>query len=185
VISQLVDMGFGREACKRAVFKTNNSGVEAAMAWVMEHMEDSDFNSPFHAPGAVKEAKSCSASEEMVGMVMSMGFSKEQAEVALTETENNVERAIEWIFSHPNGKETPSGGEAEATKDYKDGVSRYNLAAFITHMGSSTHSGHYVCHIKDPADSSKWIIFNDNKVQQSVTPPKELGYLYLYKREGL
>ena len=40
-VAQLVDMGFHIEACKKAVFNTNNSGVEAAMNWVMEHMEDS------------------------------------------------------------------------------------------------------------------------------------------------
>jgi len=187
VVSQLVDMGFGREACKRAVFKTNNSGVEAAMAWVMEHIEDPDFNSPFEAPGVGGGgAKVCTAGEEVVAMVISMGFSREQAEMGLRNTENSVERAIEWIFSHPDGEEPAAAAAKEETpKNYKDGVGRYTLAAFITHMGSSTHSGHYVCHIKDPEDASKWIIFNDNKVQQSITPPKELGYLYLYKREGL
>lgn len=33
-------MGFPMEACKKAVFNTNNSGLESAMNWVMEHMED-------------------------------------------------------------------------------------------------------------------------------------------------
>lgn len=33
-------MGFNVEGCKKAVFNTNNSGVESAMNWVMEHMED-------------------------------------------------------------------------------------------------------------------------------------------------
>ena len=58
--------------------------------------------------------------------------------------------------------------------------SRYELAAFISHMGSSSHSGHYVCHIKDK--EGRWVIYNDNKVALSVTPPRELGYLYMYKR---
>ena len=67
-------------------------------------------------------------------------------------------------------------------------------------MGPSNHSGHYVCHIRDKQDPSKWVIFNDNKVgtkyckshcdtfclccqvAESANPPKELGYLYLYKR---
>ena len=75
---------------------------------------------------------------------------------------------------------------------------RYELDAFISHMGPSNHSGHYVCHIRDKQDPSKWVIFNDNKVRtkcweslltlsccqvaESANPPKELGYLYLYKR---
>lgn len=40
VVFQLVEMGFPMEACKKAVFNTNNSGLESAMNWVMEHMED-------------------------------------------------------------------------------------------------------------------------------------------------
>ena len=55
----------------------------------------------------------------------------------------------------------------------------YVLVAFISHMGTSTMCGHYVCHIKK---EGKWIIFNDNKVAESVAPPKDLAYLYLYKR---
>lgn len=58
--------------------------------------------------------------------------------------------------------------------------SEYTLMAFISHMGSSTMTGHYVCHIKK---DEKWIIFNDNKVAESVAPPKEHAYLYFYKRE--
>lgn len=40
VVFQLIEMGFPMEACKKAVFNTNNSGLESAMNWVMEHMED-------------------------------------------------------------------------------------------------------------------------------------------------
>merc|ERR1712025_1323603 len=67
-------------------------------------------------------------------------------------TDNNVERAIEWIFSHPDGGEPApeaAPGQSSSFTDVKDGDSSYQLAAFISHMGSSSHSGHYVCHIKD------------------------------------
>ena len=47
-VAQLVDMGFHVEACKKAVFNTNNSGVEAAMNWVMEHMDDPGNQYPGH-----------------------------------------------------------------------------------------------------------------------------------------
>ena len=51
IVNQLVDMGFGLEGCKKAVFHTKNAGAEAAMNWVMEHMGDADFNDPFVQPG--------------------------------------------------------------------------------------------------------------------------------------
>merc|ERR1719206_363378 len=60
-----------------------------------------------------------------------------------------------------------------------DGHGKYEMFAFVSHCGPSSMSGHYVCHIKK---NGKWIIFNDEKVAESVEPPKDLGYLYFYKR---
>ena len=40
VVMQLVSMGFDMEGCKKAVYHTHNEGVEPAMNWVLEHMED-------------------------------------------------------------------------------------------------------------------------------------------------
>ena len=39
IVSQLVDMGFSREGCKKAVFHTGGTGVEPAMNWVVENMD--------------------------------------------------------------------------------------------------------------------------------------------------
>ena len=48
-------------------------------------------------------------------------------------------------------------------------------------MGTSTASGHYVCHIKK---DDKWILFNDQKVAISDDPPKDMGYLYFFERQS-
>jgi ubiquitin carboxyl-terminal hydrolase 5/13 len=111
VVSQLVEMGFPADACRRAVHLTQDAGLEAAMAWVMEHMDDPDFSSPFPPPAAASAAAAAlvAISEENVAMVMSMGFGLEQAQAALRNTDNNVERAVEWIFSHPEGEEAVAG----------------------------------------------------------------------------
>ncbi|CAG9102995.1 unnamed protein product [Plutella xylostella] len=58
-------------------------------------------------------------------------------------------------------------------------VSEYKLVAFISHMGTSSTVGHYVCHV---LHDGRWVIFNDEKVALSENPPKDLGYLYLYER---
>jgi len=58
-------------------------------------------------------------------------------------------------------------------------VAEYELFAVISHIGNAAQSGHYVAHIKK---QGKWAIFNDSKVAQSVHPPKELGYLYFFRR---
>merc|ERR1719415_461969 len=107
-------------------------------------MGDPDFGDPFNPPGAAAGGKKkCTAGEEVIAMVMSMGFSRDQAEMGLRNTDNNVERAIEWIFSHPDGEEPAPGVQTTSNLcgDVKDGNSRYELTAFISHMGPSTHSG--------------------------------------------
>lgn len=183
VVFQLVEMGFPMEACKKAVFNTNNSGLESAMNWVMEHMEDPDFNSPFVPPGSKPKSGSFVPSEEGVAMVMAMGFSRDQAVKALKNTDNNVERAVDWIFSHTDELDTPmeteAGGDTVPNTTYRDGEGKYKLVAFISHMGTSTMVGHYVCHIKK---EGRWVIYNDEKVALSEHPPRDLAYLYLYQR---
>jgi ubiquitin carboxyl-terminal hydrolase 5/13 len=55
----------------------------------------------------------------------------------------------------------------------------YRLFGIVSHMGTSTHCGHYVAHIlKD----GRWAIFNDSKVAVSVNLPKDMGYLYFFER---
>lgn len=195
VLEQLMVMGFPPEACKRAIFFTKNSGAEAATQWIMEHIADADFAAPFVPPGTDtgKSTSGAAFVADPMGleMLMGMGFTTQQATKALKETQNNTERAVDWIFSHTDelnsmamggdGQETEAAAEPSTSSaaQYRDGTGKYKLVAFISHMGSSSQVGHYVCHIlKD----GQWVIFNDNKVAISQNPPKELGYLYLYQR---
>ena len=68
-------------------------------------------------------------------MVSSMGFSADMARVALKNTDNNVERAIEWIFSHPEGETesavdpTPRGDERD--QGLTDGAPRLVLSSKV------------------------------------------------------
>lgn len=47
----------------------------------------------------------------------------------------------------------------------QDGPGKYQLLAFISHMGASTMCTHYVCHIKK---EGRWVIYNNQK----CVPPK-------------
>ncbi|XP_037513033.2 ubiquitin carboxyl-terminal hydrolase 5 isoform X1 [Rhipicephalus sanguineus] len=176
-VSQLADMGFPLEGCKKAVFFTQNTSIEAATEWAMDHMNDPDFGAPFVQPGTFQ------ADAEALETITNMGFSQDQALKALKATDNNVQRAMDWIFSRADDIQAESQEVAMETDcagpRIKDGPGNYQLVAFISHMGESTMVGHYVCHIfKD----GRWVIFNDNKVALSENPPKEFGYLYLYRR---
>jgi ubiquitin carboxyl-terminal hydrolase 5/13 len=84
------------------------------------------------------------------------------------------------FFSEENAAAAAAPNVPAAVRECRNGPSKYQLRAFISHMGSSTHSGHYVAHVL--RDDGKWYIFNDEKVAISQNPPKSLGYLYLYRR---
>nr|XP_015193349.1 PREDICTED: ubiquitin carboxyl-terminal hydrolase 5 [Lepisosteus oculatus] len=199
-VGQLIEMGFPIEACRKAVYYTGNTGIDSAMNWVMTHMDDPDFSAPLvlpgssSAPGGTPTSQTTpteSVSEEHLATIISMGFSRDQASRALRATSNVLERAVDWIFSHLDDLDSMDVSEGRSAADsvsereppqgprVRDGPGKYELFAFISHMGSSTMCGHYVCHIKK---NDQWVIFNDQKVCASEKPPKDLGYLYFYRR---
>lgn len=51
ILKQLADMGFPSNACKRALYFTENRSLQDATNWVMEHIADSNFDEPFVPPG--------------------------------------------------------------------------------------------------------------------------------------
>lgn len=121
-------------------------------------------------------------------MLERMGFAAEASEAALIESKNNLDEAINWLLSNTEQLETLvpailNRAEASTTPPkFLDGNGEYDLVGFISHMGSSTSCGHYVCHIKK---NRRWILFNDEKVAASESPPCDLGYMYLYKRRDI
>ncbi|XP_043558174.1 ubiquitin carboxyl-terminal hydrolase 13 isoform X1 [Chiloscyllium plagiosum] len=204
-VMQLAEMGFPLEACRKAVYYTGNLGAELAFNWIIAHMEEPDFAEPLLPTGyndvshsEVGLAGGASSTEnqppeEIVAIITSMGFPRNKAIHALKATNNNLERALDWIFTHANNEDenetasdidTQSQIETNAETEpvgprIKDGPGRYELFAFISHVGPSTMSGHYVCHIRK---EGRWIIYNDHKVCASEKPPKDLGYIYFYQR---
>ncbi|OCT80740.1 ubiquitin carboxyl-terminal hydrolase 13 isoform X1 [Xenopus laevis] len=203
-VMQLAEMGFPLEACRKAVYYTGSMGAEVAFNWIIAHMEEPDFAEPLTIPGCGTVASTSSHGqnallnqppEEIVALICSMGFPRNHAIQALRATNNNLERALDWMFSHPECEEeadnvsgcvdtenNPNGIITDSEQDgprIKDGNGRYELFGIISHAGTSTMSGHYVCHIKK---EGRWVIYNDHKVSSSERPPKDLGYLYFYHR---
>lgn len=201
IVAELLSMGFPQNRAEKAAFKTNNQGSEEAMNWLLDHMEDADIDEPL-APSSTKTGPSEEGSqvdEEKVMTLMGMGFDRERCIVALQQTGDNLERAGDWIFSHmdddlsqfssPSSAATATATSSQdQTKDQWDqqlqqltnaASTKYELVGFISHIGSNTASGHYVCHLKK---DERWVIFNDRKVAVSSDPPIDMGYMYLYRR---
>ena len=100
IVSQLSDMGFSTEACKKAAFHSSNAGVEAAMNWMMAHMDDPDLNTPFVNPTAAKPAAGGGGfvpDPEAMSMLMAMSFSEAQAKKALKNTQVGL-KTMELLF---------------------------------------------------------------------------------------
>lgn len=57
ILSELIVLGFHLEAAKKAVYFTTKNDIskeqhlEDSIEWIKQHMQDSDFESPFVPPG--------------------------------------------------------------------------------------------------------------------------------------
>ncbi|KAJ3679422.1 hypothetical protein LUZ60_017433 [Juncus effusus] len=181
IVGQLAGMGFNYLHCQKAAVNTSNTGVEEAMNWLLSHMDDPDIDDPIVSGGGSKD----SVDQSSVDTLVSFGFQEDVARKALKASGGNIEKATDWIFSHPeasNSMDTDASASNSVQTDdpiVPDGSGKYKLMGMVSHMGTSTHCGHYVAHVlKD----NKWVIFNDSKVGASVNPPKELAYLYFFQR---
>ncbi|XP_073285755.1 ubiquitin carboxyl-terminal hydrolase 14-like [Primulina huaijiensis] len=179
IISQLVSMGFNYLHCQKAAINTSNAGVEAATNWLFDHMNDPDIDEPI-----IKEQKSSlHIDQSKLDTLVSFGIEEEVARKALQATGGDIEKATEWIFNPPPGlsnmETTPSSSGSLVDDALPDGKGKYRLLGFVSHIGTSTHCGHYVAHIyKD----GRWVIFNDEKVGVSQDLPIDMGYLYFFER---
>ncbi|KAF9897466.1 hypothetical protein BX616_005545, partial [Lobosporangium transversale] len=183
-LEQLQMMGFPLIRSQKALLATNNQNAEVAMEWLIQHMDDPDIDQPIKNSNDSASA----ANPEQIAQLADMGFTDKQAKKALKETGGNMERAVEWLFSHmdtpidndenDNPKSAAAGQKPLAGDVNKKG--HYKLASFISHKGPSVHCGHYVSHIKR---GNKWVLFNDNKVVDDPKAPIGDAYMYIFRRQ--
>jgi ubiquitin carboxyl-terminal hydrolase 5/13 len=196
-LSMLEAMGFPRVRCEKALHATGNADPEAASNWLFAHMEDPDIDAPvdFNGGGGSKAA----IDPEKIDSLCSMGFNIPQARQALKETDGDVERAVDWLFSHPDAPgdfdDGNSGEASAATSEPKEKAlpgsdklpANFQLQSIVCHKGSSIHAGHYVAFIrKEIPDEHKssWVLFNDEKVAKAgdVEEMKKFAYVYFFRR---
>lgn len=144
-VQQLEGIGFPRNRCEKALHATGNSDANTAMEWLFAHMEDPDIDAPLDFRGA--PAASGTADPEKIEMLGAMGFGPPQARKALKETGGDMERAVEWLFSHPDDQgefEDEALAEDNAPKEIpgsSDLPARFQLQSIICHKGASIHAG--------------------------------------------
>jgi len=175
----LMDMGFPRLRCEKAILASGNRGSELATVWLFDHMDDPELDTPISKK--VSTSHIDVISQELVQQLSEMGFTVGQAKKALKETEGNMERAVEWLFSHADEPCEEAQVKQETAMEIEHGSTstHYKLIGFLVHLGSSVHSGHYVAYL---LKENQWIQFNDRKVSKSVTPPTGAAYMYFFER---
>jgi len=145
-VQMLEGMGFPRVRCERALHATGNSDGNAAMEWLFAHMEDPDIDQPLDL-GAGRAGGT--ADPEKIEMLGAMGFGPPQARKALKETGGDVERAVEWLFNHPDDQgefedDRIATGEpvAKGIPGSSDVPALFQLQSIICHKGASIHAGY-------------------------------------------
>ncbi|KAI1104367.1 ubiquitinyl hydrolase [Jackrogersella minutella] len=187
----LMAMGFPRTRCEKALHATGNSDANSAMEWLFGHMEDPDIDEPLVIASGGAKGGGAEVDPEKIEMLGAMGFGAPQARKALKETSGDVERAVEWLFSHPDDQgdfgEAPAEEKKEATlAGSADLPAKFQLQSIVCHKGTSIHTGHYVAFIRKLLDTTtpKWVLFNDEKVVEAgdVEEMKKTAYVYFFNR---
>jgi ubiquitin carboxyl-terminal hydrolase 5/13 len=149
-VEQLQAMGFAFNRCEKALHATGNLSADQAMEWLFQHMEDPDIDAPLEIDNGPTTSDIASP-EKLANLVDMMGFTIPIARQALKETGGDVERAVDWIFSHPDATgdfDDTSGAETDepalAPKELpgkSELPAQYQLNSIICHKGSSVHTG--------------------------------------------
>ncbi|KAG6009687.1 hypothetical protein E4U43_008686 [Claviceps pusilla] len=194
-LAQLEGMGFPRNRAEKALHATGNSDANAAMEWLFAHLDDDDIDAPLDiGAGANGGASTSTADPEKIEMLGAMGFGASQAKKALRETAGDVERAVEWLFSHPEDRgdldDDATSTEPPAPKSPAGSAAlpaSFQLQSIVCHKGTSIHAGHYVAFIRKQVDGHQspiWVLFNDEKVVEStdIEEMRKFAYVYFFTR---
>lgn len=190
-LAQLESMGFPRVRCEKALHATGNADSEAAMNWLFAHMDDPDIDQPLDVGGSAESGPADDA--DKIAQLGDMGISAPQARKALRECNGDVNRALDWVFSHPDdqgdfGEEAPAAASTPKALPGSDKLpAKFELQSIVCHKGASIHAGHYVAFVRKSTggtDTDKhWVLFNDEKVVEAadVDEMKKFAYIYFFR----
>ncbi|KAJ6007947.1 hypothetical protein N7540_011923 [Penicillium herquei] len=191
IMDQLLGMGFPATRCEKALYATDNSDSEAAMNWLFAHMEDPDIDEPLVLKKSAGEPMVTEQDQAKISQLGEMGIEPARAQKALSATDGDVNRALDWVFSHPDDDAAQDNSNGNQTQQDPFGYStlpaQYQLRSIVCHKGTSVHAGHYVAVIRkalpDQADQF-WVMFNDEKVVkfEDLEPMKSSAYVYFFTR---
>jgi ubiquitin carboxyl-terminal hydrolase 5/13 len=144
-LNLLLGMGFPEVRVHKALRATGNADQDAALNWLFSHMDDPDIDDPIEIAPPV----STSAEDEgKIARLGEMGIEPARARRALRETSGDVNRALDWVFSHPDEADLPDTAadlsDANATQSYPGSSelpAEFELQSILCHKGISVHTG--------------------------------------------
>ena len=160
-IAGLECMGFDARRCKHALKQCGGS-AERAIEWLFSHAEDDIPDESAAAAAASSEKKEDDQGQQPHTTAAVHVFGRAvSAPVSLSHVRLCLCLVCCFFFVSVMLDGAPAG---------------YELFAFVTHMGKSTGSGHYIAHV---LKAGKWLQFNDHKVSFVTQPIRAAAYAYL------
>ncbi|KAL1998442.1 hypothetical protein VTN02DRAFT_6165 [Thermoascus thermophilus] len=195
-LDQLLSMGFSQTRCEKALRATGNATPEAAMDWLFAHMDDPDIDEPMSSSRAGPGKRGDQQDPAKVAQLGEMGIDESRARKALAATDGDVNRALDWVFSHPDDSGFDADEPSESTAACEKGrdilgtdsvPAKYQLRSIVCHKGASVHAGHYVAFVRKVIPEQynfSWVLFNDEKVVKvdDVEEMKQFAYVYFFSR---
>ncbi|WEW55617.1 ubiquitin C-terminal hydrolase Ubp14 [Emydomyces testavorans] len=191
-VNMLLSMGFPEIRVIKALHATGNTDTDDALNWLLAHMDDPDIDNPSTLMESGSGGESgTSENEAKIDQLIDMGIERSKALRALKETSGDINRAIDWVFSHLNDStsctdEQVSKGAAELP-GVSDVSPLFQLHSIICHKGASVHTGHYVAFVRKQipdGTGDHWVLFNDEKVVEAgdIGEMKQFAYIYFFRR---
>jgi ubiquitin carboxyl-terminal hydrolase 5/13 len=159
-------------------------------------MDDPDIDDPLVLEPAGGKAVGGSADPAKIAQLGDMGIPAPQARKALRECAGDVNRALDWVFSHPDdagdvdgagdGQANTGPAEPPQLAGSADLPATFELQSIVCHKGASIHAGHYVAFIRKQIEGEgrEWVLYNDEKVVKAadVDEMKKFAYVYFFRR---
>jgi len=110
LLGQVIQMGIPEIPARHALYKSGNNSADMAVTWYFSNMDDPTIQLPLKVK---KEAPKQAGGppRDLVDMMVGMGLPEKKSIKALKECSNDIERAIEWAFSHDDVEDEPEDSE--------------------------------------------------------------------------
>lgn len=101
-LSELILNGLPELAAKHALLNTGNISSEDALNWYFMNIESDEINKPIKKVKKQSENQGpkSGVNQSYLKELMDMGFTEKRSEFALKKCDNNLERAIDYLFNH-------------------------------------------------------------------------------------